>query len=88
MPAIIDLDFIADMGRINGHCYRQKILAVQRHRGRSQGKCCLQSDADVPRLRHRTPGLLRYVLSELPQRATDADITDLLSFNFAKTTAT
>ncbi|UVK50138.1 IS66 family transposase (plasmid) [Mesorhizobium sp. AR02] len=30
---------------------------------------------------------LRYVLSELPQRATDADITDLLPFNFAKTAA-
>jgi transposase len=30
---------------------------------------------------------LRHVLSELPQRATDADITDLLPFNFAKTAA-
>jgi transposase len=30
---------------------------------------------------------LRHVLTELPQRATDADITDLLPFNFAKTTA-
>ena len=30
---------------------------------------------------------LRHVLSELPQRATDADITDLLPFNFTKTTA-
>ncbi|WP_208247807.1 IS66 family transposase (plasmid) [Rhizobium sp. T1470] len=30
---------------------------------------------------------LRHVLTELPQRATDSDITDLLPFNFAKTTA-
>ncbi|MFD1985589.1 IS66 family transposase [Mesorhizobium newzealandense] len=30
---------------------------------------------------------LRHVLSELPQRATDADITDLLPFNFAKADA-
>jgi transposase len=30
---------------------------------------------------------VRHVLSELPQRATDADITDLLPFNFAKTAA-
>ena len=30
---------------------------------------------------------LRHVLSELPQRATDADIIELLPFNFEKTTA-
>lgn len=30
---------------------------------------------------------MRHVLTELPQRATEADITDLLPFNFAKTTA-
>ena len=30
---------------------------------------------------------LRHVLSELPQRPTDADITDLLPFNFAKSAA-
>jgi transposase len=30
---------------------------------------------------------LRHILSELPQRAEDADITDLLPFNFAKTAA-
>lgn len=30
---------------------------------------------------------LRHVLTELPKRAADADITDLLPFNFAKTTA-
>ncbi|PLU65443.1 hypothetical protein BMJ21_21035 [Sinorhizobium medicae] len=29
---------------------------------------------------------LRHVLTELPQRADFADITDLLSFNFPKTT--
>jgi hypothetical protein len=28
---------------------------------------------------------LRHVLTELPQRAADADIDDLLPFNFAKT---
>ena len=28
---------------------------------------------------------LRHILSELPQRASDADISDLLPFNFAKT---
>jgi hypothetical protein len=27
---------------------------------------------------------LRHVLTELPQRAVDADINDLLPFNFAK----
>jgi hypothetical protein len=27
---------------------------------------------------------LRHILSELPQRASDADISDLLPFNFAK----
>lgn len=27
---------------------------------------------------------LRHILSELPQRASDADITDLLPFNFTK----
>ena len=31
---------------------------------------------------------LRHVLTELPKRATEADITDLLPFNFAKTTTT
>ncbi|MFY8093811.1 MAG: IS66 family transposase [Niveispirillum sp.] len=31
---------------------------------------------------------LRHVLCELPQRATEADINDLLPFNFAKTKAT
>lgn len=30
---------------------------------------------------------LRHILTELPQRPTDADITDLLPFNFAKTAA-
>jgi hypothetical protein len=30
---------------------------------------------------------LRHVLTELPQRATDANITDLLPYNFAKTVA-
>lgn len=30
---------------------------------------------------------LRHVLTELPQRAVDADINDLLPFNFPKTTA-
>ncbi|RVG80965.1 transposase domain-containing protein, partial [Sinorhizobium meliloti] len=30
---------------------------------------------------------LRHVLSELPQRATDTDITDLLPFNFTKAVA-
>ncbi|WP_244514752.1 transposase domain-containing protein [Ensifer sp. LCM 4579] len=30
---------------------------------------------------------LRHVLTELPKRAADADITDLLPFNFAKTPA-
>lgn len=30
---------------------------------------------------------LRHVLTELPQRAGDADITDLLPFNFPKTAA-
>ncbi|WP_247543160.1 transposase domain-containing protein, partial [Bradyrhizobium sp. 146] len=30
---------------------------------------------------------LRHVLTELPQRADDADITDLLPFNFPKTAA-
>jgi hypothetical protein len=28
---------------------------------------------------------LRHILSELPQRASDADISDLLPFNFART---
>lgn len=31
---------------------------------------------------------LRYVLTALPQRAIDADITDLPSFNFPKTATT
>ena len=30
---------------------------------------------------------LRHILTELPQRPTDADVTDLLPFNFAKTAA-
>lgn len=30
---------------------------------------------------------LRHVLTQLPRRATDGDIDDLLPFNFAKTTA-
>lgn len=30
---------------------------------------------------------LRHILSELPQRVTDADITDLLPFNFAEAAA-
>ena len=30
---------------------------------------------------------LRHVLTQLPQRADDADITDLLPFNFSKTAA-
>jgi hypothetical protein len=30
---------------------------------------------------------LRHVLTELPRRAVDADITDLLPFNFTKATA-
>jgi len=30
---------------------------------------------------------LRHILTELPQRPTGADITDLLPFNFAKTAA-
>ncbi len=30
---------------------------------------------------------LRHVLTELPQRAVDTDIDDLLPFNFAKTAA-
>jgi len=30
---------------------------------------------------------LRHILTELPQRPTDADITDLLPFNSAKTAA-
>jgi len=28
---------------------------------------------------------LRHILSELPQRTSDADISDLLPFNFAET---
>ncbi|WP_245407979.1 transposase domain-containing protein [Rhizobium sp. TH135] len=28
---------------------------------------------------------LRHILSELPQRASDTDISDLLPFNFART---
>ena len=31
---------------------------------------------------------VRHILTELPQRAEDGDITDLLPFNFAKTTVT
>jgi hypothetical protein len=30
---------------------------------------------------------LRYILTELPQRPTDADITELIPFNFTKTAA-
>jgi hypothetical protein len=49
----------------------------QRHR--------LQLGADLPRLWRRAVSWLRHVLTELPQRAGDADITDLLPFNFPKT---
>ncbi|WP_107028836.1 transposase domain-containing protein [Ensifer sp. NM-2] len=38
-----------------------------------------------PHLRIEPLTWLRYVLTELPQRAGDADIEDLLPFNFAKT---
>jgi hypothetical protein len=42
-------------------------------------------DVDLPASRVEPLAWLRHVLTELPQRACDADITDLLPFNFPKT---
>ena len=40
-------------------------------------------EADLKVFLHREPIDLVHVLTELPQRASDADVTDLLPFNFA-----
>ena len=66
----------------------RKILAVQRHRRRSQGqRRRLQPDADLPRLWHRAIRLVCATSSPNCRSADDADIDDLLPFNFAKTAA-
>lgn len=38
----------------------------------------------MPATSSLTPTYLRHVLTELPQRESDADISDLLPFNFAR----
>lgn len=60
-------------------------MVVQRHGRRREGeRDGLQHDAHMPRRNVEPHAWLLHVLTELPQRAPAADITDLLPFNFAR----
>src|SRR4051812_49174272 len=73
--------------RYQNLCHWQKELAVQRHRRGSASAVVYSLMLTCRASRVEPLAWLRHVLTELPQRADDTDITDLLPFNFPKTAA-